>query len=352
MRKVVAVALCAVLGGAPLANPTATAARTVYDEAWAWCIGADNATTAHRVEGCTWLIRHGDQKGKDLASAFINLGQARHDRRNPAASLASFERAIQLDPQGTQGYASRGSLRQQQGDRAGALEDWSQVIQLEPRAGDAYNSRGLVRAEGGDLLGAIADYTAALRLTPRATEVLVNRGQARFEFRDLKGALADYNRSIAIAPSRTDALEGRGLVRLSTGNLLGARADFDRLLQLDPYAAATLGNRCITRFRLGDGRAVEDCDAGVAAAQPETAWPHAARGGLRLLTRDLPGANADIGEALRRDPNNAATVHLRALLRARLGDTAGAAADMRSARALQPQVEARVAEIFGAGMAR
>jgi hypothetical protein len=45
-------------------------------------------------------------------------------------------------------------------------------------------------------------------------------------------------------------------------------------------------------------------------------------------------------------------VHLRALLRARLGDAAGAAADMQAARALQPQAEARVAEIFGPGMAR
>jgi serine/threonine-protein kinase len=350
MRKVLAVALCASLV-APVAGPAATA-RTVYDEAWAWCVGADGASTAHRVEGCTWLIRHGDQKGKDLASAFINLGQARHNPRDPALALASYERAIQLDPGGAQGYASRGVLRQQQGDNAGALEDWSQVIHLEPRAGAAFNSRGLIRAEQGDLPGAIADYTAALRWTPRATQVLVNRGQARFEVRDLKGALADYNRTIALAPSRTDALEGRGLVRLSTGNLLGARADFDRLLQMDPYAAATLGNRCIARHRLGEARAVEDCDAGVAAALPETAWPHAARGGLRLLTRDLPGADADIGEALRRDLRNAATVHLRSLLRARLGDAAGAAVDMRAARALQPQVEARVAEIFGAGMAR
>ena len=349
MRKVLAVALGASMV-APAAGPAV--ARSVYDEAWAWCVGADGATTAHRVEGCTWLIRHGDQKGKDLASAFINLGQARHTPANPAVALASYERAIQLDPQGPQGYASRGFLRRQQGDNAGALEDWSQVIHLEPRAGQAYDTRGLIRAEQGDLIGAIADYTAALRWTPRATQVLVHRGQARFETRDLKGALADYNRSIALAPSRTDALEGRGLVRLATGNLLGARADFDRVLHADPYAAATLGNRCIARFRLNDGRAAEDCDAGIAAALPETAWPHAARGGLRLLTRDLPGASDDIGEALRRDPRNAATVQLRALLRARLGDATGAAADAQAARTLQPQVEARVAEIFGASLAR
>ena len=349
MRKVLAVALCASLG-APVPGPAD--ARTVYDEAWAWCIGADNATAAHRVEGCTWLIRHGDQKGRDLALAFINLGQARHDQADPAVALAIYEQAIRLDPQGAQGYAGRGALRRQQGDGAGALEDWSQVIHLEPRAGAAYNSRGLIRAERGDLIGAVADYTAALRWTPRATEVLVNRGQARFELRNLKGALADYNRSLALAPSRTDALEGRGLVRLSTGNLLGARSDFDRVLRVDPYSAATLGNRCIVRFRLNDGRAVEDCDAGVSAALPETAWPYAARGGLRLLARDLPGAGEDIGEALRRDPRNAATVHLRGLLRERLGDPAGAAADMRNARAMQPQVEERVAEIFGAGLRR
>lgn len=349
MRKVVAVALCASVG-ASIAG--LAAARTVYDEAWAWCVGADGATDAHRVEGCTWLIRYGDQKGAALASAFINLGQARYDPKNPAIALASYEQAIQLDPRGAQGYASRGVLRQQQGDSAGALEDWSQVINLEPRAGEAYNSRGLVRADRGDMVGAIADYTAALRLAPKSTQVLVNRGQARFETRDLKGALADYTRGITLSPTRTDALEGRGLVRLSTGDLRGARADFDRVLQVDPYSAATLGNRCIARFRLGEARAAEDCDAGVATALPETAWPHAARGGLRLLARDLPGADADIGEALRRDPRNAATMHLRAVLRARLGDEVGAASDAQAARNIQPQVEARVTEIFGAAMRR
>jgi tetratricopeptide (TPR) repeat protein len=170
----------------------------------------------------------------------------------------------------------------------------------------------------------LAAVPSAAAQSPDPAEDLLRSGRAKEDKNDDEGALADYDRGVALAPTRTDALEGRGLVRLATGNLRGARADFDRVLRADPYAAAALGNRCIARFRLHDGRAVEDCDAGVAAALPETAWPHAARGGLRLMARDLPGADADISEALRRDPRNAATVHLRALLRARLGDAAGA----------------------------
>jgi hypothetical protein len=45
-------------------------------------------------------------------------------------------------------------------------------------------------------------------------------------------------------------------------------------------------------------------------------------------------------------------MQLRSLLRTRLGDAAGAASDAQAARALQPQVQARVAEIFGTGMVR
>lgn len=349
MRKVLAVALSASIA-APLAGPVA--ARSVYDEAWAWCNGAEGATQAHRVEGCTWLIRHGDQKGRNLASAFINLGQARQDPRDPTVAIANYEHAIRIDPENPRGYASRGSVRQQRGDHAGAFEDWNRVIHLEPRAGEAYNARGLARANQGDLVGAIADYTAALRWTPQATQVLVNRGQARFETRDLKGSLADYNRTLAVSPTRTDALEGRGLVRLVVGNLHGARSDFDRVLQADPYAAPILSNRCITRYRLGEQRATDDCEAAVTVALPHLAWPHAARGGLRLMTHDLTGARSDIVEAMRRDPDNAATMQLRSLLRTRLGDAAGAASDAQAARALQPQVQARVAEIFGAGLVR
>jgi tetratricopeptide (TPR) repeat protein len=348
MRKVLAVALGASMV-APAAGPAV--ARSVYDEAWAWCVGADGATTAHRVEGCTWLIRHGDQKGKDLASAFINLGQARHTPANPAVALASYERAIQLDPQGPQGYASRGFLRRQQGDNAGALEDWSQVIHLEPRAGQAYDTRGLIRAEQGDLIGAIADYTAALRWTPRATQVLVHRGQARFETRDLKGALADYNRSIALGPRARTRWKAAASCASPPATC---------------SAPAPTSTACSTRTPTPLRRsatAASRASASTTAAPPRTATPASRRPcpKRRGRTRRAAGCaswratsrrGADIGEALRRDPRNAATVHLRGLLRARMGDTTGAAADMRSAREMQPQVETRVTEIFGAGMGR
>ena len=46
MRRVLAVALSASVGASVAGT---AAARSVYDEAWAWCIGADGATAAHRA---------------------------------------------------------------------------------------------------------------------------------------------------------------------------------------------------------------------------------------------------------------------------------------------------------------
>ena len=66
---------------------------------------------------------------------------------------------------------------------------------------------------------------------------------------------------------------------------------------------------------------------------------------------DHGAAMNDLGEALRRAPASALAHALRAILRAREGDPAGAATDAAAARRLNPRIEAALAENFGPGLA-
>jgi hypothetical protein len=182
---------------------------SVYDEAWAWCVGADGASPGapHRGLHLADPLRRPEGQGPRL--------RLHQPRPSPPGHQQPGRRPRQLRaghpprPAGRAGLRQPRPLRQQQGDHAGALEDWNRVIHLEPRAGEAYNARGLVRADQGDLLGAIADYTAALRCSrgprrsgqPRPSPLRDPRHQGRAR------RLQPHTRP---APPRTDALEGRG----------------------------------------------------------------------------------------------------------------------------------------------
>ena len=80
-------------------------------------------------------------------------------------ALASYDRAISLNPKNPQGYFYRGSLRFKMGFANLALQDYAQALRLNPNFREVYVARAFVRAELGDEGGAIADSAQARRLT-------------------------------------------------------------------------------------------------------------------------------------------------------------------------------------------
>jgi hypothetical protein len=69
-----------------------------------------------------------------------------------------------------------------------------------------------------------------------------------------------------------------------------------------------------------------------------------------LLAGDPAAAAADIAEALRRDPNAAVPIYLRAVAAARQTRAAAASRDATAARARDRLVDDMVADLFGAAL--
>lgn len=228
---------------------------------------------------------------------------------------------------------------------------------LELRGGDPQRRGALLTARAaaphrqGAEAEALADLDAAIGLWPDAVPprflralILRDRGEA-------EAAAADLTAAIASAPDQPELFNNRGGLRRAQGDLAAARADYARAVALQPGYAKALANLALTRHRLGEAGAAEDLAAAIAAAGPEEGWPHAVSGALALERGDLPAAAADLEEALEREPDDAETLWLRALLRARQGDAAGAAEDAARARRLLPRVETLMLGIFGPGLA-
>ncbi len=180
---------------------------------------------------------------------------------------------------------------------------------------------------------------------------LYNRGNERRRIGQHEAALRDFTAALAIVPNDAATLLNRAIVRRARGDRAQALVDLNAALKAAPGNPNILANRCITRRRLGEGdAALADCDTAVGRAEPRNAFPHVARAGLALRRGMDSAAAADLIEALRRDPQADKALRLRAVLRTRRGDAAGAQADIAAAQALSPRVAAEIVEIFGAGL--
>lgn len=376
------------------------AAQTNRDEALSWCKGLDGATPDRIIAGCTWLIRSGQEDRQSIALAFERRGGARRTVNDPDGAATDLDEAIRLDPAAASAFGQRGLLRESRRDFAGAAADFLEASRLDPaqltlliarargqvtramvrdgrpaeeayQAALAYLTPAIERDPNNAALvlerahahremrqpgPAEADYRAAIELDPSAAEAFAGRAVVRYQAASFGGAAADYTEALRLAPEHRDALAWtiqRGRARLASGDPANARADFDAALRLAPRDADILADRCVARFRAGERQqALTDCAAAITAAGPSSGGAHAVRAGLRLLQNDLNGAGADLTEALRREPRNAAALWLRAELRWRQRNVQAGAADRSASLAIDPDIGVELARLFGPGLSR
>jgi tetratricopeptide (TPR) repeat protein len=162
------------------------------------------------------------------AGEFYIQGQNQHVKGNSQAAIASYDKAIRLNPEYAAAYKSRGLAYFDLGDKQKAIADYNEAIRLSPNDAEAYNSRGNGRAALGDNKGAIADYSQAIRLNPRYAIAYNNRGNARAAQGDQKGAIADYNQAIRLNSNFGPAYNNRGNARAAQGDKQGAMEDLQQ----------------------------------------------------------------------------------------------------------------------------
>jgi tetratricopeptide (TPR) repeat protein len=150
----------------------------------------------------------------------------------------------------------------------------------------------------------IRGCTAVIKAGERVLAQLVaaynNRGVAFRSNGELDRAIEDYDQAIHLMPDYFVAINNRGVALMAKGELDRAIADFDRAIQLKPDYLAAFGARA------------------------------AAFGHKGLLDRAI----ADLDVIIEADPKNAALIHERGTMKAKIGDQVGAEADFRRAEAL------------------
>jgi len=210
---------------------------------------------------------HGDEKtanddGVEDVEDAVDSGSepAESDPKSPKdyvnqglASIADYNRAIELDPKCTDAYYNRGLAKSTKGDHDQAIADFNRTIELNPKSAEAYIGRGLTKSAKGDLDGAGADFD-------RARELDAKSAPASNEHGALPVAQIVHLEPVAASPSTHEpnlksakAYVERGVGFYQQQDWQRACADFEAAARQklpSKYARLYL---CIVKQRLGQG---------------------------------------------------------------------------------------------------
>jgi tetratricopeptide (TPR) repeat protein len=127
--------------------------------------------------------------------------------RDPAACRKPAGAAAK-GASGASSQIAEGVSQGWEGDLEEAIASFDRAIELEPRSSDAYLNRALARRRLGDLDGALADLDRAVRYAPRAARYYYQRSLVLHQRGDHRRAESDEERAVALDPRYRVAVKG------------------------------------------------------------------------------------------------------------------------------------------------
>jgi tetratricopeptide (TPR) repeat protein len=109
-RAAAAVAICCVAVAARAQTPTS------LSQDWTWCLNKERAAPDLQISGSTTVIQSGTARGKDLAVAFNQRGNARRAKGDHDRTIVDYDEAIRFDPDNAAPYNGRGNAWRAKGD--------------------------------------------------------------------------------------------------------------------------------------------------------------------------------------------------------------------------------------------
>lgn len=102
--------------------------------------------------------------GKNNAQKKFDEGMADFVDHNYGRSIEHLSQAIELDPEFTLAFKSRGAAYLRSDKADAAIADFNTVIEMDPANARAYHLRGLAYEKTGDREKAMSDFNKALEL--------------------------------------------------------------------------------------------------------------------------------------------------------------------------------------------
>jgi tetratricopeptide (TPR) repeat protein len=177
------------------------------------------------------------------ALSHFNLGNALFELKRHEEALASYDRAIAIQPDFAQALSNRGNALFELKRYEEALASYDRAIAIQPDFAQALSNRGNALFELKRHEEALASYDRAIAIQPDFAQAHHGRATVlgTFELKRYEEALASYDRALAIRPDFAEAYHGRGTVLRTLGQIEEARHVLEKAVALAPRKAEFYG---------------------------------------------------------------------------------------------------------------
>lgn len=188
----------------------------------------------------------------DNASALTNRGAALHELKRFDEALASYDHALAAQPDYAEAFYNRGITLKELKRFEEALASYDRAVSLRPDYYEALYNRGNVLQELKRFEEALASYDNALKVRPGNVAALINRGNSLRDLKRFEEALASNNRALAARPDYAVALSARGVTLAEMKRFEEALASYDRAVTIQPDYAEAHYNESLCLLLTGD----------------------------------------------------------------------------------------------------
>lgn len=184
-------------------------------------------------------------------SIYIKEGDIFYEKGDFNQAIASYNKAIEIDPESAEAYFYRGRAYKKKDELKKAEDDFTQAIKLKSSFADAYRERGMLNYTKGKCCSqnALNDFTKAIDLN-QDLESYYYRGDIRLAEGtiSLRIAIEDFSDAIKIKPDFVEAYRKRAEAYTKQGDYDHAIADYGTLIKLRPNDLDAYKNRGILYY--------------------------------------------------------------------------------------------------------
>jgi tetratricopeptide (TPR) repeat protein len=184
-----------------------------------------------------------------------NLGTALNDLDKPEEAIASYRRAIEIDPKDPNAPYNMGFALEKQGKLDEAIDSYRKALELNPLGDRAYHQLGHALRNQGKLEEAIASFRRAIALNPNEARYRDCLGGALEAEGKLDEAIENYRRAAEANPNDIWSHIHLGHALGTQGKLDEAIQSYQRALEIDPKnpeVLNSLGNAFHTQGKLDE----------------------------------------------------------------------------------------------------
>ncbi|MBE9007730.1 tetratricopeptide repeat protein [Fortiea sp. LEGE XX443] len=250
----------------PSPSPTITtnpANATIQAQAWFYQ-GLQQAKTGD-LAGAIASYDHAIELQPESYEYWFNRGLTLFHLERFAEAVAAYDTTIDLKPDHFKAWYNRGGTLGELGLFEEAIASFHQAIEIQPKYPEAWASKALALLKLGQIWEAIASYDQALELQPQDPETWYYRGIALAVSEQYEEAITSYNQALELQSDYYEVWIDRGVVLFNLKQWSEAIASWDKALAAQPDFYLAWYNRGVALDNLGrNAEAIASYDKAIA----------------------------------------------------------------------------------------